>query len=53
MEVEYVYCKKCGTKMGNVRIDSPNKNISHYTCPHCHQRHEVEYGKGRVTVRTE
>ena len=53
MAVEYIRCKKCRTQMGHVRIDNPNKNTEHYTCPHCHQRHKVTYGQGSVRVETE
>lgn len=53
MAVEYTYCKKCGTKMTYVRIDSPNINITHHTCPHCKQRHKVTYGQDRLKVEKE
>ena len=52
MESERVFCK-CGRDLGSKRTDLPTEHVTRGTCPHCHKKYVIIYGKGKVKVRME
>lgn len=52
MTSERAFCK-CGRDLGSKRTDLPTEHVTRGTCPHCHKKYVIIYGKGKVKVRME